>query len=229
MIGPAMANERVSQHDAPGRRSPVSQKRRRDILLAGKKVFLRRGYYLASIDRIAETAGTTKRTVYDYFGSKDELLAEVVALASRQFTNSLPAADALPKEPDNGLRTFVACLRKLVSRPETVRFHRLVIEEAERRPELARAFYETAFDGPERILTSYLESCVAQGRLKPHDAAASARIILDVAASNSRMRGLSGLRDAVEDRLGQRALDQVVKMLEGALGLPRPSVEREVG
>lgn len=218
---------KAPQHDAAGRRSSASQKRRHDILLAGKKVFFRQGYHLASIDRVAEAAGTTKRTVYDHFGSKEGLLAEVVALASSQFANSLPAADALPKEPGSGLRTFAAYLRELVSRPETVRFHRLIIGEAERRPEIARAFYKTAFDGPERILTTYLESCVAQRRLKPHDVAVSARIILDVAASDSRIRGLSGLRGAIDDRLGQRALDHVVNMLAGALQLPRPSEERE--
>jgi TetR/AcrR family transcriptional regulator, mexJK operon transcriptional repressor len=222
-----MAKVRAPQHDAAGRRSSASQKRRHDILLAGKKVFLKQGYHLASIDRVAAAAGTTKRTVYDHFGSKDGLLAEVVALASRQFANSLPAANALPKEPEKGLRTFVAGVRKLVSRPETVLFHRLVIEEAERRPELARTLYETAFDGPERVLTTYLESCVTQRRLKPHDVAVSARIILDVAAGNPRIRGLSGLQNAIDDRLGLRASEHVMNMVAGALPLPRPSVQRE--
>jgi TetR/AcrR family transcriptional regulator, mexJK operon transcriptional repressor len=215
------------QRRTRGEGATASQQRRQDILVAGKKVFLEEGYHLASIDRIAEAAGTTKRTVYDHFGSKDDLLAEVVALASRQLTNSLPTPDALPKEPGEGLRAFVARVRKVLSTPETARFHRLVIAEAARRPELARSLYETAFHGPERILTTYLESCVAQGRLKPHDAAVSARIILDVALSTQRIRGLTGFRDAADAHLGQMALDWVVDKWKALYGSGRPSEGRE--
>jgi hypothetical protein len=64
-------------------RTPASQQRRRDILVAGKKVFFECGYPLASVDRIAEVAGTTKRTVYDHFGSKEALFAEDGGLIER--------------------------------------------------------------------------------------------------------------------------------------------------
>jgi len=201
----------------------ASEKRRRDILLAGKKIFFESGYQVASIDRIAEAAGTTKRTVYDHFGSKDDLLGEVVALASRELIDSLPAPDAVSKEPWDGLRTYVARVRKVVGRPEAVRFYRLVIAEAERRPELGRRLYETAFRGPERAVAAYLESCVAEGRVKSHDAAVLARIILDVAISNPCISGLTGVADAAENQLGHRAADRVVDMLEAALRLQKPS------
>jgi TetR/AcrR family transcriptional regulator, mexJK operon transcriptional repressor len=222
MVGAAMTKARVLQRGAREGRTSASEKRRRDILLAGKKVFSENGYQLASIDRIAEAAGTTKRTVYDHFGSKDGLLAEVVALPSRELTNSLPAPDALPKKPWEGLRTFVARVRKVVSRPQAVRFYRLMIAEAERRPELGRALYETAFRGPERTLAAYLESCIAQGRLKSHGVAVSAWIILDVAAGNPCIRGPTRFLDAAEDQLGHRASDHVVDiMLEVALRLQK--------
>jgi AcrR family transcriptional regulator len=218
-----MTKTKVLGRRAGGRRTSASEKRRRDILLAGKKVFFESGYQVASIDRIAEAAGTTKRTVYDHFGSKDDLLAEVVALASRELIDSLPAPDAVSKEPWDGLRTYVAHVRKVAGRPEAVRFYRLVIAEAERRPELGRRLYETAFRGPERAVAAYLESCVAQGRVKSHDAAVSARIILDVAISNPCISGLTGFADAAENRLGQKATDRVVDMLEAALRLQKPS------
>ena len=73
--------------------APASQQRRRDILMAGKRVFFECGYQLASVDRIAEAAGTTKRTVYDHFGAKEALFAEVVAFACRQFVAMLPTAE----------------------------------------------------------------------------------------------------------------------------------------
>ena len=114
--------------------TPASQRRRRDILVAGKKVFFEHGYALASIDRIAEAAGTTKRTVYDHFGSKDALFAEVIAFASEQFVALLPSSDALPTPLAEGMRLFVGQLKEWVTRPDSVRFQRLVIAEAERHP-----------------------------------------------------------------------------------------------
>src|SRR5665648_745644 len=44
------------------------------------------GYELASMDKIAETAGVSKRTVYNHFGSKENLFQAIVDdfLAQRQ-------------------------------------------------------------------------------------------------------------------------------------------------
>jgi AcrR family transcriptional regulator len=193
-------------------RTPASQQRRRDILLAGKKVFFQDGYQLASVDRIAEAAGTTKRTVYDHFGSKEVLFVEVIAFAGDQFVALLPSADDLPEAPADGLRAFAARFADLVSAPDSLRFQRLVIAEAERHPAMGRALYETAVLGAEQVLASYLETCVARGRLRAHDTAATARIVLDVATSGPRMRGLLAMANGA-DATGERALNKIITSL----------------
>ena len=194
-------------------RTAASRQRRRDILLAGKKVFFQSGYPLASVDRIAEVAGTTKRTVYDHFGSKEALFAEVIAFAGEQFVGLLPNADDLPPAPAEGLRAFAARLSDLVGAPDSLRFQRLVIAEAERHPAMGQALYETAVLGAERVLARYLDACVARGALRSHDTAATARIVLDVATSGPRLRGLLAMSDAREDVIGDRALDTTLTSL----------------
>jgi TetR/AcrR family transcriptional repressor of mexJK operon len=194
-------------------RTPASQQRRRDILVAGKKVFFECGYPLASVDRIAEVAGTTKRTVYDHFGSKEALFAEVIAFAGDQFVRLLPSVDDLPATPVEGLRAFAARLTDLVGAPDSVRFQRLVVAEAERRPAMGRALYETAVLGAERVLASYLDACVERGQLRPHDAAAAARIVLDVATNGRRLRGMLAMPDGEADPVGDRALDEIIASL----------------
>ena len=194
-------------------RTPASRQRRRDILLAGKKVFFQSGYPLASVDRIAEVAGTTKRTVYDHFGSKEALFAEVIAFAGDQFVGLLPSADDLPETPTEGLRAFAARLADLVGAPDSLRFQRLVIAEAERHPAMGRALHETAVLGAERVLASYLDACVERGALRPHDAAATARIVLDLATNGPRLRGLLAMPDAEPDPIGARALDETISSL----------------
>ena len=205
--------------DAPTQRSglwgrtPASRRRREAILKAGKTMFFRSGYQLASVEEIAAAAGTTKRTVYDHFGSKEKLFSEVMVYASRQFVDLLPAPATLPESPADGLRAFAARLSQCFDMPEIVRFQRLVIAEAERRPELARSLADMALAGAERTLVAYLEACVAAGRLRRHDLEASARMILDLAANSARLRGLFGLGAGSADSVGKRALDQAIELL----------------
>jgi len=61
-------------------------KKRAIILDGAVDVFIDMGYELASMDKIAETAGVSKRTIYNHFGSKDHLFQVIVEdfLAQRQ-------------------------------------------------------------------------------------------------------------------------------------------------
>jgi TetR/AcrR family transcriptional regulator of autoinduction and epiphytic fitness len=61
-------------------------KKRATILNGAIDVFISMGYELASMDKIAETARVSKRTVYNHFGSKENLFQAIVNdfLAQRQ-------------------------------------------------------------------------------------------------------------------------------------------------
>jgi len=52
------------------------------LLHAASELFYTRGIHAVGVDLIAETAGTTKKTLYDRFGSKDALVAQYL---SRRF------------------------------------------------------------------------------------------------------------------------------------------------
>ncbi len=194
----------------------ASQQRRRDILLAGKKVFFEQGYALTSIDRIAAVAGTTKRTVYDHFGSKDALFAEVIAFGSEQFVAMLlPTAEALPAPLAEGLRLFVERLVELVTRPDIVRFQRLIIAEAERYPQFGQVLYETAILGAEQVLADYLRARVADGQAPAQDVDRTARMVLDLTVNGARVRALMAV-DGVE--LDPAAIDVALALVLGQAG-----------
>ena len=55
-----------------------TSKKRESILDAAVKAFADEGYENASMDRIAEIADASKRTVYNHFPSKDVLFEEVL-------------------------------------------------------------------------------------------------------------------------------------------------------
>jgi AcrR family transcriptional regulator len=57
--------------EATMRTTPAGER----LLDAASELFYTRGLHAVGVDLIAETAGTTKKTLYDRFGSKDELIA----------------------------------------------------------------------------------------------------------------------------------------------------------
>lgn len=64
--------------------SRTTDRTRERILDAGFRLFFREGYARASMDTIAAQAGVTKRTLYNHFVSKDQLLGAVVESQSRR-------------------------------------------------------------------------------------------------------------------------------------------------
>lgn len=60
------------------KRQQRTQAKRENILRVARTLFMARGVQQVSVDEIAEAAKVSKVTLYKYFGSKDELYAEVV-------------------------------------------------------------------------------------------------------------------------------------------------------
>jgi len=60
------------------RRRLEKEIKRKDIIDAAERVFFSKGYENASMDEIAKEAEFSKRTVYVYFGSKEQIYYEVM-------------------------------------------------------------------------------------------------------------------------------------------------------
>lgn len=61
------------------------------LLDAASALFYRRGIRAVGVDLLAEQAGTTKKTLYDRFGSKDELVALYLRRRALQWQRFLAA------------------------------------------------------------------------------------------------------------------------------------------
>jgi AcrR family transcriptional regulator len=74
------------------RRARERLAREEAIIAASEKVFLRKGFDSASMDEIAEEAEFTKRTLYQYFKSKEDLYLAVVVKGFALMVDSLAGA-----------------------------------------------------------------------------------------------------------------------------------------
>lgn len=111
-----------------------TQQTRQRIVDAAYECFWRSGYTRTSIDGIAERAKLTKRTIYSYFRSKDDLLAAVLAhyneLALKRLKN---IGDQMPADPDGMIELFFDQLARwavTTSRWPGSGFTKLVVELA---------------------------------------------------------------------------------------------------
>jgi AcrR family transcriptional regulator len=64
--------------------SRTTERSREKILEAGFRLFFREGYARVSMEMIAAQAGMTKRTLYNHFDSKDQLLGAVLESQNRR-------------------------------------------------------------------------------------------------------------------------------------------------
>jgi AcrR family transcriptional regulator len=78
------------------------------LLTAAADLFYRRGIRAVGVDVVAEAAGTTKKTLYDRFGSKDRLVALYLRRRARQWQVFLGARLDLPPGTPRVLAVFDA-------------------------------------------------------------------------------------------------------------------------
>src|SRR5882672_6954077 len=73
------------------------------MLDAAERVFAERGYYAASMDEIAERAEISKRMIYMYFGSKEDLYIASMERACARLFEQLAAGVRSAPRPELGL------------------------------------------------------------------------------------------------------------------------------
>lgn len=122
---------------------------------AASSLFLERGYTKTTMDDIAAVAGVSKQTVYTHYADKEQLFTELVLTNSTRVDAFLEEIRAALQE--GTAAEILALARRYVEfvvRPEVVQLRRLLIGEATRFPELARAYHERV---PERVVAALAE------------------------------------------------------------------------
>jgi AcrR family transcriptional regulator len=170
-------------------RREINRRARMDQLLgAALKVFARDGFSGASMEAVAAAAGTSKPTLYKYFESKEALFAAV--MAARRDDMLMAFEEDEPAQMVAQLHRFAWTYTQTVMRPDMLSLARLIIGEAQRFPDIGRAYQQ---DGPDHVLQgmmAYLSTQRDAGRLLFHDAELAAQDLWGLILSAPRTKAL---------------------------------------
>jgi AcrR family transcriptional regulator len=173
-----------------------STRKRKAILEAATTLFVRNGYLGTSMDEIAALAAVSKQTVYKHFVDKKSLFSEIVVSTVSEVSE--PVHNEVVHLQDSGdleadLRDLARRLLARVMQPQLLQLRRLVIGEADRFPELGRAFSER---GPERTvaaLATAFERLADRGLLQLEDPLFAAAhfnwLIVSIPLNQAMLRG----------------------------------------
>jgi TetR/AcrR family transcriptional regulator, mexJK operon transcriptional repressor len=175
--------------------TPRARAKRDQIRAGAQRVFLSRGFAAASTDAIAAEAGVSKQTLYVYYPSKEELLADVLINLIRQGPSAPDAPSQLPSLVTvEALRQSVgAFAHRLIAQfmqPEYLGLLRIIFGETQRVPEVGRLFRSSV---PERVLgglAGLLTSGRAQGSVRDIDLDAAPRMLVGALLTHAILGGL---------------------------------------
>jgi AcrR family transcriptional regulator len=171
------------------------------IIDAAKATFLTIGYRATSMDLVAERAGVTKRTIYNNFKSKEQLLEAVIDGTLARLSDRLP-----PLSPDAGqskLLRFAETLIELICWNGAIGVQRLLIAEVDTFPKLGTRLVTASSEIMEKPVASWL---AARGHKGAH-AASLAREWINRLTAPARLDRLLGRRKPYPEEPGGNALD----------------------
>jgi len=173
------------------------------VLEGAREVFLRDGFAGANVDDIARAAGVSKATLYSYFPDKRLLFVEMARAECLRHADDAEELIDTAATIEAVLLDAARRIGDLITSEFTLRIFRICAAEADRFPELGRAFYEA---GPllarTRIAAFFLEA-MARGDL----------VIADV--------------DLAADQFGQLCKASLFDRAIFAFGAPLTEAERD--
>ena len=120
--------------------SPHRGSSRDAIVAAAEILFLKRGFDGVSMDDLAEEAGVARRTLYNQFASKEDILREMLLRLSRQIGSALPPGIETQGDVEDVLRLMARAVMAFQAPLEFVGLVRMAVADARQFPWIASEF-----------------------------------------------------------------------------------------
>jgi TetR/AcrR family transcriptional regulator, mexJK operon transcriptional repressor len=201
---------------------PRARAKRDQILAGARAVFLRDGFAAASTDAIAAVAKVSKRTLYVYYPSKEELFAGVM----RDLTIENPQNRALesieemsPGSEEELRRDLLELARKIIAsmmQPDYLALLRTTIADTHRFPQLGGLFRASVPERAMRSFAIFIERGRERGVVGPDvDGDTAARMFIGPLLTYAVLNGL--LAEGPPRPPAQEKIEEIVELYMKAI------------
>ena len=150
-----------------------TERKRCAILEAAAEEFQANGFEGTSMDRVAERAGVSKRTIYNHFENKEALFEAI----TDEMIDEIVAISAIRYDPARGLEDQLMEIGRrkidLMMCPSFMKFARVTIAEHLRTPDMANDAYCRIHESKDGF-RKWIAAGVADGRLVCDDSQVAA-------------------------------------------------------
>ena len=181
-----------------GARDAERKRLRAAIIEAAKLVFLRDGYGI-NLGVIAEEAGVARQTLYNQFGSKEQLFRLVVRAVFERMLSPILQIDRTG-DLRQTLLHYAHQYLGVVYDPEGLALHGLAIAEKREFPDLPPIIHALGMAQTDQVLAAFLQEEMEAGRLRQVDAALAAESFLGSLIGHGRSRAIVGLDFTLPER-----------------------------
>ncbi|MFH1466380.1 MAG: helix-turn-helix domain-containing protein [Pseudomonadota bacterium] len=188
--------------------------RRAMLLAAAREVILRHGYRKAGLGDVAQEAGVSRATVYNYFSSKEQLFEAIVDEEVTQLALAVAGSLEPSAPPAAQLLAYVRARRRQIERLRDV--YVLTLNVGREALPIAEKSIQAQRSRERAFIAGLLRAGIARGDFRPVDADQLAAVL------HSAMRGLDEayvFEHDEEPSVGAELLIQT--LLNGLLREPR--------
>lgn len=185
------------------------------ILTTARKMFARYGLKKTSLDEIARTARVAKGTIYNYFGSKDQVYLGVLRGEAEEIVRNVLSAMEKVAAPEEKLAAFVRAKFRFMR--QAINILNLDREGIEKYLPAAEGIRNEFFEQEVKIIDSILRQGAEKGVFRLGDAFLTAKAI------GYALRGfeLNWLIQESEERIEQYLAELMNLLFFGIMAQPR--------
>ena len=166
-------------------RLTASEQKRLAILENALAMLLKDGFDGMNMDELSERALVSKATIYNRFGSKEDLFVEVVAHSLKQNRDKIVTEDLARLPAREGLLQVAFELTSMFGRDDDMlRLCKLCIVVAERFPLATEAFLRSGPGQGTEQVAEYIKQWQERGELKPADPLLAAQQLAELSKTS---------------------------------------------
>lgn len=196
----------------------LTELKREDIIDAAVREFTENGYRSTSMDRIAESAQVSKRTVYNHFESKEVLFQ---AITQSLCDNATQVSDH-PYNPDEAVETQLRTIAQqeisLLTSEEFLKTIKMITSESLASPDLTRENFENFQEGSIGIV-KWIKSAMKDGALTVSDPVVAGKQFLALIEAFAFWPQLYGIRQSPKKPEQEKIISSAVDMFLNTYGV----------